>query len=85
MPTISMFYGIIISMYYDDHSPPHFHAKYQNDTAIFNFDGEKLEGDFPPGKQKMVIAWAEIHRDELMANWQLAANNQSLYKIAPLQ
>ena len=47
MPTISMFYGVIIRMYYDDHNPPHFHAFYGDYKAIFNFDGEILEGTMP--------------------------------------
>ena len=51
MPTISMFYGVIIRMYYDDHNPPHFHAFYCDYKAIFNFDGEILEGTMPSSKK----------------------------------
>ncbi len=56
MPTISMFYGILIRMYYDDHNPPHIHAIYGNDTACFTFDGELLEGSLPKKQTKLVEA-----------------------------
>lgn len=84
MPTISMFYGIVIRMYYDDHNPPHFHAFYGDYKAIFNFNGEMIEGTMPKSKEKLIIAWALIHRDELKANWQLAKNSETLYNINPL-
>lgn len=85
MPTISMFYGILIRMYYDDHNPPHIHAIYGNDTACFKFDGELLEGDFPKKQKKLVEAWIEIHRDELEANWRLAQEGETIFKIEPLK
>ena len=84
MPTISMFYGIIIRMYYDDHNPPHFHAFYGDYKAIFDFDGEMIDGTMPNNKKKLIIAWTLIHRDELNANWQLAKNSEILYNINPL-
>jgi hypothetical protein len=84
MPTISMFYGIVIRMYYDDHNPPHFHAFYGEYKAIFNFDGEILDGSMPKSKEKLITAWTLIHKDELMANWQLAKNSETLYNINPL-
>lgn len=86
MPTISMFLGIIIRMYNNnEHNPPHFHASYQGYNAVFNFDGELLEGSMPKRQTKFIVAWAEIHRDELLANWELAMNEQPLYKIDPLR
>lgn len=85
MPTISMFFGIIITMYYDEHNPPHFHATYQDYKAAFNLDGELITGEMPKRQQKFIAAWAEMHRDELLANWQLAENEQQLYKIDPLR
>lgn len=85
MPTISMFFGIIIRMYTGEHNPPHFHASYQGYNAVFNMDGELTDGDMPKRQQKFIAAWAELHKDELMANWELAMAEQSLYKIAPLQ
>ena len=86
MPTISMFFGIIIRMYNNgEHNPPHFHATYQDYNAVFNMDGELIEGDMPKRKIKLISAWAEIHRDELLANWELAMEEQPLYKISPLR
>ena len=85
MPTISMFLGIIIRMYNTgEHNPPHFHAQYQDYNAVFNFEGELLEGEMPKRQVKFIVAWAEIHKDELFANWELAMKEQTLYKIAPL-
>ena len=89
MPVISMFYGIIISMYFLDnrqHKRPHIHAKYQGkETVIAIPEGEVLEGSLPSSKMKLVIAWIEIHRDELMADWDLAVHGQHPYKIDPLR
>ena len=81
-----MFYGIIIRMYSNgEHNPPHFHAIYQEYRATFNMDGELLEGDMPRKQCKLISAWTEIHKDELLANWELAMSEQPLYKIAPLR
>ena len=89
MPVISMFYGIIISMYFLDnrqHKRPHIHAKYQGQEAVIAIpEGEVLEGSLPSSKMKLVSAWVEIHRDELMADWDLEVNGQHPYKIDPLR
>ena len=86
MPAISMFYGIIIKMYNNgEHNPPHFHASYQGYDATFNLDGELIEGDMPKRQIKFIAAWTEIHKDELIANWELAINEEPLYKIEPLR
>lgn len=85
MPTISMFYGILIRMYYDDHNPPHIHAVYGNNTACFTFDGELFEGSLPKKQRKLVEAWIEIHHDELTANWKLAQEGEPIFKIEPLK
>ena len=89
MAVISMFYGIIVSMYYFDkrrHHRPHVHVRYQEQEAVMAIpDGEMLEGELKPGKLKLVEAWIEIHRDELMANWELASQGQSVFKIDPLK
>lgn len=85
MPTLSMFFGIIIRMYADDHTPPHFHAFYQGDNATFDMNGNLLEGEMPTKQQKLIAAWAEIHHDELVANWELAVNKEALFKISPLK
>ena len=89
MPAISMFYGIIVYMYFMEnkrHKLPHVHAKYQDDEVIVAIpDGEILEGKIPKAKMKLLQAWAELHKDELMANWELAVSGQQPYKIEPLR
>lgn len=89
MPVISMFYGIIILMFYFDdrkHHLPHIHAQYGEYEAMVAIDdGNVLEGDLPKSKMKLVQAWLEIHRDELLADWQLAVSGQQLFKIEPLK
>jgi hypothetical protein len=89
MPVISMFYGIIVSMYFVDnkqHKMPHIHVKYQDNEAVISIpDGEILEGSLPPSKIRLVMAWVEIHREELMADWELAVSGQQPYKIEPLR
>jgi len=89
MPVISMFYGIIVSMYFVDnrrHKRPHIHVKYQEHEVVLAIpDGEVLEGTMPRNKLKLVSAWIEIHQDELMADWELAVNGQKPYDIDPLR
>ncbi|NEW82597.1 MAG: DUF4160 domain-containing protein [Mariniphaga sp.] len=89
MGIISMFYGIIISMYYLDnkqHYLPHIHVKYQDDDAVISIiDGQLLEGSLKPNKMKLVQAWIEIHNEELIADWQLAINGETIFKIDPLK
>ena len=81
-----MFYGIMIRMYNNnEHNPPHFHAIYQDFKAAFSLDGELIEGTMPARQRKLIAAWAEIHKDELSANWKLAANREPLFKIDPLR
>ena len=88
MPTISMFYGILIRMYLGkkEHNPPHIHAFYQKYNAIFNIKtGEKTEGSFPKDKERLVSAWIVLHRDELLANWDMAQNGELPFNIDPLK
>lgn len=89
MPTISMFYGIIICLYfYDDerHKLPHIHAKYQGQEATFSIlDGAILSGEIPVAKVRLVQAWIEIHREALLADWELAINGQTPFAIDPLR
>jgi hypothetical protein len=89
MPVVSMFYGVIISLYFMDnkqHHTPHIHAKYQEYEAVISIaDGEVLEGQLPTAKMRLLLAWVEIHKDELMADWQLAVAGQQPYKIEPLR
>lgn len=88
MPTISMFYGIIVRMYCapGEHNPPHFHVYYQDSKAIVDIrSGEISEGKLPSRQRKLVLAWAEIHKDELLADWELASNGELPFAIEPLK
>jgi len=89
MPTISMFYGIIIYMYaFDDkrHHKPHVHAEYAEHKAVFSIeDGEIIDGNLPKRQLKMVQAWIAIHEDDLLADWKLAIQGQELFRIDPLK
>ena len=89
MPSISMFYGIIIYLYFRDdkqHHVPHLHARYQEYEVVLSIpEGDVLAGKFPRSKMKLLQAWVELHRDELAANWELAVDGQQPYKIDPLR
>lgn len=84
-----MFYGIVIYMYFfdnDRHHMPHIHAKYQDFKAIFSIDdGALLGGNLPPAKNRLVQAWIEIRREELVADWSLAVEGQAPLSIDPLR
>ena len=85
MPEICRFYGIIIRMFWEVHPPPHFHAVYGNYEALVNIlTTEIIAGSLPLGARSLVTQWVELHRDELMADWQLAGELQPLNKIEPL-
>jgi hypothetical protein len=89
MPTISMFYGILILMFFRDnrrHHLPHIHVRYQGvEAAISIDDGSVLDGSLPVKQLKMVHAWIEIHKEELIVDWELAVNGDEPFRIAPLQ
>jgi hypothetical protein len=89
MPTISMFYGILILMYFRDnrrHHLPHIHVRYQgSEAAVSIVAGDVLDGSLPTKQLKMVQAWIEIHGEELMVDWELAVNGEEPFRIAPLQ
>ncbi len=88
MPTISMFYGIIIRMYFapGEHNPTHFHAYYNEFKVLIDLNTlEVMEGTFPKKQLRLVQAWAELHLDELKADWEMAMNGENPYKIQPLQ
>lgn len=86
MPEISRFFGIIIAIFYNDHNPPHFHARYGDYGAVIRInDFAVLEGYLPPRALGLVTEWAEIHKEELLKDWQLAAENKSLLPIEPLK
>lgn len=89
MPVISMFYGIIVHLYFMDnlrHKKPHIHVTYQGTEAVISIPGgDLLDGNIPTNKLKLLQAWIEIHQDELMADWELASKGQLPYKIEPLK
>lgn len=85
MPEISLFYGLRVTMYYADHNPPHFHAEYGGMKAMIDImNGSIMRGSLPNKQVKLVLAWCELHRDELMQNWELAKQNLPLNRINPL-
>ncbi|MBP9742302.1 MAG: DUF4160 domain-containing protein [Burkholderiales bacterium] len=89
MPTIAIFYGIQILMYFYDneqHNIPHIHAEYQDFNASFSIEtGEILAGKFPTKQTRIVQAWIEIHKEDLLIDWKLAINGKELMKIEPLR
>ena len=89
MPVISMFYGVIVLMYYFDnrkHHQPHIHVQCSDEEAVISIpEGSLMEGSLRRAKLKLVQAWIEIHQDELMADWELAVNGQQVFKIDPLK
>ena len=86
MPEISLFAGIRITMYYDDHNPPHFHAEYAGHKALVDIpNGYVIGGALPNRQLKYVLAWSDMHQDELMQNWELARDSKKLLAIAPLR
>lgn len=85
MPIISEFYGIKITMFWEDHAPPHFHAEYNSNKILVDIrTGTVIKGVFPFKQLKLVLAWVEIHREELMKNWEFSQNNNEFIRIEPL-
>jgi phosphomannomutase len=85
MPEISRFYGIVIRMYYDEHNPPHFHAKYGDTEGVIAIESLRLvQGDLPRRALGLVLDWAELHRGDLLENWERMRNAQAFKKIDPL-
>jgi hypothetical protein len=85
MPVISRFYGIVIFMNYNDHDPPHFHARYQEHEVTVGIESGVVTGTMPKRALRMVLEWAEARQAELRANWQLARERTPLTPIAPLE
>jgi hypothetical protein len=86
MPELARFYGIIIAMYYNDHAPPHFHAKYGQDQAVIRIDdGQLIEGFLSTRALRLVEEWRLLHVDELLSDWDHAQNREPLSKIEPLE
>lgn len=86
MPIISMFRGIKVTMYWNDHMPPHFHASYGSDNVLISIsDLEVIEGSLPSKQLKMLLGWAALRQDQLLDNWELASQKQTLFEIEPLK
>ena len=86
MPTLSRFFGIAITMNWNDHQPPHFHARYAEHEAVIGVDTLELEAGFLPRRAlALVLEWASLHRAELRDNWDRARTRQALVAIAPLE
>lgn len=88
MPTLSVFYGIIVYMYNEKggkHNLPHIHAEYQDEEIAIDLEGNILEGTLPKAKLKLLLAWIEIHKEDLEANWKLLSMGKEYFKIEPLK
>ena len=86
VPTISRSYGIVIAMYFDDHGFPHFHARHAGASPKVRFDQiEVIDSNLEVRQLRLVLAWAELHRDELLENWRRARTGETLLEIEPLR
>ncbi|MDD4889020.1 MAG: DUF4160 domain-containing protein [Phycisphaerae bacterium] len=86
MPTIAMFYGIVIRMFFDEHAPPHFHAEYAEHKASIAIESlDVIEGQLPRRAINLVLDWAELHQQELRRDWELCRGHRQPLKIAPLK
>jgi len=86
MPVISMFYGILIKMFFDDHAPPHFHAEYGEHELVITINPIKIiKGDAPKRVKSMVLEWTALHQEELLSDWELCKNMQPPLAIEPLE
>jgi len=86
MPTISIFYGIVVRMFYNEHAPPHFHVEYGDCKAVFNIQTlELMAGGFPPRALVLVSDWARLHQAELLENWELCRRHIEPKEIEPLR
>ena len=85
MPEIARFLGITICMYYDEHNPPHFHARYGKYRIAIEIESGIIKGEFPKRALRAVLDWYDMHKEELMEDWRLALNDQPLNKIEPLE
>jgi hypothetical protein len=86
VPTISRFLGIVIAMFFDDHGPPHFHARHADGSAKIRIDTlEPIDSTLERRQLRLVLAWAELHQEELLENWRLARAGETLRGIEPLR
>ena len=89
MPVISLFQGLIVYMFYIDnkqHKLPHIHVKYNEYNAVYSIpEGNLLEGSLPTGKERLLLAWIELRKEDLLSDWQLAVSGQKVFSIEPLK
>jgi hypothetical protein len=85
MPENKSFFEIIITMYWNDHNPPHFHAQYGEHEVIISLNGVVMEGKIPRRALSMALEWLALHRDELLENWTRSKQRKSLLPIEPLE
>jgi hypothetical protein len=85
MPIISVFFGIAIFMNFDDHLPPHFHARYQDFEAMFTLDGELLKGEMSSKQRKLIAAWAALHEEDLRVNWEMCQAKLTPFRLEGLR
>ena len=86
VPTISRFFGITVAMYFDDHGHPHFHARHADGSAKIRIDQvEVIDSNLGVRQLRLVLAWAELHQEELLENWRRARTGETLKEIEPLQ
>ncbi len=85
MPIISRFFGIVIFMFWREHKPPHFHAKYGDDEVIVEIESGKVSGTMTKRALALVQEWRKLHKEELKGDWELAEQKKSLFPIKPLE
>lgn len=85
MPEISKFYGILIYMYVDDHNPPHFHVIHEGEEAMIDIKDGHITGSLPRRALRLVYEWLDLHKDELLENWECLKNSGAPKKIEPLK
>ena len=85
MPVISRFFGIVVYMHWRDHAPPHFHAKYQDSEISVDIETGQIAGHLGAKAITLIEEWRQMHKTELLANWNAAERKQSLQRIPPLE
>lgn len=85
MPEISRFFGIVIQMFINEHGNPHFHARYNNYLVSMEIESGKIRGKLPPSALRLVNEWRELHKEELLENWELLRAEKSAFPIEPLE
>ena len=85
MPIISRFFGILVFMFWREHNPPHFHAKYGDDEVVIEIEEGTVSGEMQKRALSLVQEWRELHKEELLRDWHLAEQKKALFPIKPLE